>query len=69
MHQIKPLVSQEIASWYDKKGELTFSNILSVVRRTIEANKYFSMPANQLDFEKYTNETINLLIYQLSLTA
>lgn len=69
IHQIKPLVSLETAAWYDKKGELTFSDIISVVKKSIWSNKYFSKSGNQLDFEKYTDETINSLIYQLSSTA
>lgn len=66
-HQTKVLVSLEIASWYDKKGELTFSDILVIVRRSIWSNKYFSKSENQFDLDKYTEETINTLIYQLSL--
>ncbi len=69
MHQAKPLVSIENASWYDKKGELTFSDILSIVKRSIWSNKYFSKSGNLLDLEKCTGETINSLIYQLSLSA
>lgn len=69
IHQIKPLVSLEAASWYDKKGDLTFSDIISVVKRSIWSNKYFSKSQDSPDFEKYTDETINSLIYQLSLTA
>lgn len=69
MHQIKPLISIEVASWYDKKGELTFSDIISVVKRSIWSNKYFSKSQDSLDFEKYTDETINSLIYQLSVAA
>lgn len=69
MHHIKPLLSQEVAAWYDKNGELTFSDIISVVKRSIWSNKYFSKSGNLLDCEKYTDETINSLIYQLSLAA
>lgn len=69
MHQIKPLISTETASWYDKKGDLTFSDIISVVKRSIWSNRYFSKSYDSLDFEKYTDETINSLIYQLSLAA
>lgn len=69
MHQIKPLFSMETASWYDKKGDLTFSDIISVVKRSVWLNKYFSKSQDPLDFEKYTDETINSLIYQLSLAA
>lgn len=69
MHQIKPLISMETASWYDKKGDLTFSDIIAVVKRSIWSNKYFSKSRDPLDFEKYTDKTINSLIYQLSLAA
>lgn len=69
MHQVKALVSMETASWYNKKGELTFSDILSIVRRSIWSGKYFSKSGNQPDLDKYPDETINTLIYQLSLAA
>ncbi len=69
MHQTKALVSIEMASWYDKKGELTFSDIIAIVRREIWSNKYFSKSENQPDLDKYPEETINTLIYQLSLAA
>jgi hypothetical protein len=69
MHQAKALVSMETASWYNKKGELTFSDILSIVRRSIWTGKYFSKSENQPDLDKYPDETIKTLIYQLSLAA
>lgn len=69
MHQLKPLISMEKASWYDKKGELTFSDIIAVVKRSIWANKYFSKSPDSLDFDKYNDQTINSLIYQLSRAA
>jgi hypothetical protein len=69
IHQTKPLVSLETASWYDKKGDLTFSDVISVVKRSIWSDKYFSKSQDSLDFEKYTDETINSFIYQLSLAA
>ena len=69
MHQTKPLVSMETDSWYDKKGELTFSDIIAIVRRSIWSNKYFSKSENQLDLHKCSKESINSLIYQLTLAA
>ena len=69
MHQIKALVSMETASWYDKKGELTFSDIIAIVRRSIWSNKCFSKSENQLDLEKCSKESFNSLIYQLTLAA
>ncbi len=69
IHQTKALVSMETASWYDKKGELTFSDIIAIVRRSIWSNKYFSKSENQLDLDKCSEEKINSLIYQLTLAA
>ena len=69
IHQTKALVSMETASWYDKKGELTFSDIIAIVRRSIGSNKYFSKSENQLDLDKCSEEKINSLIYQLTLAA
>jgi hypothetical protein len=69
MHQTKALISMEAASWYDKKGELTFSDIIAIVRRSIWSNQYFSKSENQLDLDKCSVEKINALIYQLTLAA
>ncbi len=51
------------------KSELTFSDIIAIVRRSIWSNKYFSKSENQLDFEKCSKEGIHSLIYQLTLAA
>lgn len=69
MHQTKALVSMELASWYDKQGELTFSDIMAIVRRSIWSNIYFSKSENQPDFDKFSEDTIERLIYQLSIAA
>jgi len=69
MHQTKALVSMETASWYYKKGELTFSDIIAIVRRSIWSNKYFSKSENQLDLDKYSKEKIDALIYHLTLAV
>jgi hypothetical protein len=69
INQIKGLASMETASWYDKKGELTFSDILALVRRDIWLQKTFSKSENKPDLRKYTDKTINTLIYQLSMAA
>ena len=52
MNQIKKLTSMEIASWYDKNGELTFSDILALVRRDIWFQKNFSKSKNKPDLNK-----------------
>jgi hypothetical protein len=69
MHLLKPLISMETASWYDKKGELTFSDIIAVVKRSIWSKTYFSKSQKNYDLNKYPDEIINSLIYQLSLAA
>jgi hypothetical protein len=69
INQIKMLIGAEAASWYDKKGDLTFSDILAIVRRDIWSKKYFSKSENKVDFDKSCDEIINSLIYQLSSAA
>lgn len=69
MNQIKTLTSMKDASWYDKNGELTFSDVLALVRRDIWLQKNFSKSKNKPDLNKYANEAINMLIYQLSMAA
>lgn len=69
INETKVLLVQETTSWYDKNGELTFVDILVSIRRAIWAKRYFSKSENQPDFDKYTDEMINSLIYQLSLAA
>ena len=59
----------EEVSWYDKKGELTFSDILAIVRRDIWVQKNFSKSKNKPDLRKYADKAINALIYQLSMAA
>lgn len=68
-HHAKALVRMETASWYNKKDELTFSDIIAIIRRSIWSNKYFSKSENQLDLDKCSEEKINPLIYQLTLAA
>lgn len=67
MNQIKPLACMEVAAWYPKKGELTFSDILTQVRREVWFQKNFSKSENELDLHIYADQTINSLIYQLSM--
>jgi hypothetical protein len=69
MHEAKKLIIHEKTSWYDKNGELTFSDIIAVIRRSIWSKKYFSKSVNNSDSLKFTNKDINTLIYQLSMAA
>jgi hypothetical protein len=69
MNTIKALVVQETTSWYDKQGELTFADIIVIVRRDIWTKRYLSKSANQDEFEKFGDQEMERLIYQLSLAA
>jgi hypothetical protein len=69
MNTIKALVVQETTSWYDKQGELTFADIIVIVRRDIWTKQYLSKSANQDEFEKFRDQEMERLIYQLSLAA
>jgi hypothetical protein len=69
MNGIKALVIQETTSWYDKQGELTFADIIAITRRKIWSQRYFSKSANNDEFEKFSEQEIEHLIYQLSLAA
>ena len=69
MHQIKSLVSINVASWYDKKGELTFSDILALVRRDILVERNLSKSGKRAELDKYDKKIVNDLIYQLAIAA
>ena len=69
LYMTNTLVTMEKAAWYNKKDELTFSDIIAIVRRSIWSNKYFSKSENQLNLDKCSEEKINSLIYQLTLAA
>ena len=69
MNEVKKLVAHETTTWYDKNGELTFSDIAVVIRRSIWSKKYFSKSANNDDLLKFTEHEVNALIYQLAAAA
>jgi len=69
MNKVRALVVHETTSWYDKQGELTFTDIIVIVRREIWSKRYFSKSANNDEFEKFSGQEIEHLIYQLSLAA
>lgn len=60
---------QGVTTWYDKQGELTFSDILVAVRRSIWKQRYFSKSDNNAEFTKIEGPSENLLLYQLALAA
>ena len=65
MYQLTPLS----ASWYQKNGEVTFSDVIAFVRRITWANKYFSKSGNKGDSIKIERPELNLLINQLAATG
>jgi hypothetical protein len=60
MHETKKLLVQETTSWYDKKGELTLSDIITAIRRSIWVKMYFSKSKN------HDNNTDSLKITEKS---
>jgi len=72
MDKTKKLLVQETTSWYDKQGELTLVDVITVIRRSIWVKMYFSMSENRgnnMDSLEITEKNANLLIYQLALAA
>ncbi len=69
MNETKVLLVQEATSWYDKKGELTFVDIIIAVRRSLWTVKYFSTCENHGDLLKISVQESRALIYQLALAA
>ena len=69
LHDSKLLVQAEINSWYNKSAELCFSDILIAIRNILWREKYLSKSANNEDFHQLSEQDVNQLIYQLSLTG
>lgn len=68
MNKARSLVVAETTSWYDKKGELTFIDILAVVRRSIWS-KRFSKSANHHDLVKIIDQDMTFILDQLAIAA
>ena len=69
LHESQLLVKAEITSWYYKSTELCFSDILIAVRNILWREKHFAKSANNDDFHQLSEQDVNQLIYQLSLTG
>ena len=61
-YQLTPLST----AWYQKNGNVTFSDVIAFVRRIIWARKYFSKSVNQSDFVKIDKNDFFSLINQLA---
>ena len=68
MNKVRSLVVAETTSWYDKKGELTFIDIIAVVRRSIWS-KRFSKSASHDDLVKIIDQDVALILDQLAIAA
>lgn len=68
MNKVRSLVVAETTSWYDKKGELTFIDIIAVVRRSIWS-KRFSKSVNPDDLVKIIGQDVALILDQLAMAA
>jgi hypothetical protein len=69
MNEKKAILVHETTSWYDKKGELTFADILVTIRRSIWSKKYLSKSRKPDDLLKFTAQEANSLIYHLAMAA
>jgi hypothetical protein len=69
MNEVKEIILQEKTSWYDKNGELTFSDIIMIIRQSIWSKRYFSRSGNEDDLLKITDKDVRLVLYQLALAA
>ncbi|WP_133296185.1 transposase [Zooshikella ganghwensis] len=63
------LLQPALTSWYDKKDQATFSDVIAFIRRTIWAEKYFSNSSMSDDFIKLTPNDADTLINQLAMAA
>ena len=52
-----------------KNNELCFSDVLITIRNTLWREKHFSKSANNDDLYQLSEQEVNQLIYQLSLTG
>ncbi|MCX7091612.1 MAG: transposase, partial [Legionellales bacterium] len=68
MNKKKALVVAETTSWYDKKGELTFTDIILAVRRSLWSIR-FSKSENGEDSLKIINQNTKYILDQLALAA
>jgi len=68
MNKKKALVVAETTSWYDKKGVLTFTDIILAVRRSLWS-KRFSKSENDEDSLKIIVQNTNYILDQLALAA
>ena len=69
INERKTICVQEKTSWYNKNGELTFSDIITTVRKSILMEKYFSKSEKKHDLLKIAANDVNTLIYQLAIAA
>ncbi|WP_027709711.1 hypothetical protein, partial [Zooshikella ganghwensis] len=63
------LLQPALTSWYDKKDQATFSDVIAFIRRTIWAEEYFSNSSISDDFIKLTPNDADTLINQLAMAA
>ncbi len=68
MNKKKALVVAETTSWYDKKGELAFTDIILAVRRSLWS-KRFSKSENNEDSLKIIDQNTKYILDQLALAA
>ena len=65
LYELTPLST----AWYQKKNEITFSDVIAFVRRIIWSEKYFSRSRISSDIVKIERGEFNSLINQLAATG
>ena len=68
LHKKKALLVAATTSWYDKQGELTFSDIILAVRRSVWSQR-LSKFENDADFVKIDAQNKQCILEQLALAA
>ena len=64
MHQSKAIRPAKTA-WYNKKGEVTFSDVIALIRRAIWSEKYFSNSGSTDESIKLTTNEVEFFINQM----
>jgi len=69
LSQANKIISSEITSWYQKNNNITFSDLLVLLRKQIWFAKIFKNSPKNNEVYYLSENNINNLIYQLSLSG
>lgn len=69
LSQANKIISGEITSWYHKNGNITFSDLLVLLRKQIWFARIFKNSPKNNEVYYLSENNVNNLIYQLSLSG